>query len=195
MADHELEVGVGELVFLYSAVQLGNTVVVIGDVGIQEPGEVPNLESRTGNVELGSAVGHGADIVPVAAESVVGVGLRHEHQEVVCVFVVELEVHVQPVPECEVEGEVGGPGGLPAQVLVTLGYRCEPRCPDIVSRAAHEGEVVVVRDLGVSGCSAAQGYLCVCQPAAGRSHEVFVEKVPHEAHRAEPCPAAVPSEP
>lgn len=161
----------------------------VGDVGVERPREVLRGDDGTREADLETAVHHGADVVPAVAEAVVGVGLRNVHQHVGGLLVVELEVDVQAVPESEVQTEVGGPRGLPAQVFVALRGGGDAGRADIVGSSGDECEVLVVGNRRVTGRTGRDVDLCVGQPVGGILHETLVAQVPHEADRSEDAPA------
>ena len=194
MADDVLQVGRGDLVFADAVVKFGDFVVVVGDVRIERPGEVTGRNDRARQVQLDAAVHHRADVVPAESEAAVRVRLRDGHEHVARLLVVELQIGGEAVPESEVQAEVRGPRGFPAQLLVALRVGGYAGGPHVFQTALDQREVLVVGDRGVARRTGRNRDLGVGQPFAGVLQETLVAHVPHEARRPEYAPAVRGSE-
>ena len=185
----QLGVGTGHFVLRDAVIEFGDLVLVVGYVGVHAPQEVLACDDGTRQAQLDAAVDHAAYVAPVAAVAFVGIGFGNLHQHVGRLLVVEFDVQIEPVPEAQMQGHVGRPELLPAQLLVARLGGGDAGVAEIVLAAGHQREVFVVGNLRVARRTGADGDLRQRQPAAGVLHEFLVAQVPHEAHRPEAGPA------
>ena len=109
VAHHVFESGSGVYIFGNAVVQLGNLVLVVGYIRIDIERKVAGPYDGSVSTEFQSPVHEGAHVLPVAALACNRVRLRHIHEHVSRLLVVEGNFKVQPVPEAESKSEVGHP--------------------------------------------------------------------------------------
>ena len=178
VAHHQFLARVGQFIFLYAVVEFRDLVLRVGERRVERPREVACRHGRSRQRKFHTAVHHAAYVVPAESVSVVRVRLGYFHQHVYGLLVVELQVYVQPVPEPEVQAEVGRPRFLPLQSVGALLYGYHARVARIVGSAADERQMFVVGYRAVARGSRRDLYLRVGQPAAHPFHEAFVAHVP-----------------
>ena len=70
MAYDKLGIRIGQFILGNSVVQFLDTVVVVSEVGIDGPVEVPDTQKSCVHIEFKSPVDHGSDIGPSVSVSV-----------------------------------------------------------------------------------------------------------------------------